>query len=193
MSPAFQKGVRENLPNAQVTFDKFHVTKVLGDAMEKVRRSEWRKDKTVKGGRWALLKNPENLTEKQRAQLSDITARNAALAEAYRLKETFRDFYRQPDLTSATGFLKGWIAVAENSTIKPMVKAAKTLRNRGKGILRWFTSHLTNAVMEGLNSLLQAAKRKARGYRLHKTFITMAYLIAGKLDLGIHRCSSGAH
>lgn len=193
MSPAFQKGVRENLPNAQVTFDKFHVTKVLGDAMEKVRRSEWRKDKTVKGGRWALLKNPENLTEKQRAQLSDITARNANLAEAYRLKETFRDFYRQPDLTSATGFLKGWIAVAENSTIKPMVKAAKTLRNRGKGILRWFTSHLTNAVMEGLNSLLQAAKRKARGYRLHKTFITMAYLIAGKLDLGIHRCSSGAH
>jgi hypothetical protein len=92
-----------------------------------------------------------------------------------------------------SGFLKGWIAVAENSTIKPMVKAAKTLRNRGKGILRWFTSHLTNAVMEGLNSLLQAAKRKARGHRLHKTFITMAYLIAGKLDLGIHRCSSGAH
>lgn len=193
MSPAFIKGVRENLPNADVTFDKFHVTKVLGDALEKVRRSEWRKDKTVKGGRWALLKNPENLTERQREQLNDITTRNAALAEAYRLKETFRDFYRQPDLASATGFLKGWIAVAEQSAIKPMVKAAKTLRNRGKGILRWFISHLTNAVMEGLNSLLQAAKRKARGYRLHKTFITMAYLIAGKLDFGITRCGSITH
>lgn len=193
MSPAFIKGVRENLPNAEVTFDKFHVTKVLGDAMEKVRRSEWRTDKTVKGGRWALLKNPENLTDKQREQLHDITTRNANLAEAYRLKETFRDFYRQPDLTSATGFLKGWIAVAEQSTIKPMIKAAKTLHNRGKGILRWFVSHLTNAVMEGLNSQLQAAKRKARGYRLHKTFITMAYLIAGKLDFGISRCASATH
>jgi transposase len=193
MSPAFQKGVRENLPNADVTFDKFHVTKVLTDALEKVRRSEWRKDKTLKGGRWALLKRPENLTERQREQLTAITTRNAALAEAYRLKETFRDFYRQPDLNSATGFLKGWIAVTENSTIKPMIKAAKTLRNRGKGILRWFVSHLTNAVMEGLNSLLQAAKRKARGYRLHKTFITMAYLIAGKLDFGISRCASPTH
>jgi len=187
MSPAFIKGVRENLPNAEVTFDKFHVTKVLGDALEKVRRSEWRKDKTVKGGRWALLKNPENLTANQREQLKDITNRNASLAEAYQLKETFRDFYRQPNLKSATGFLKGWIAVAQQSKVKPMIKAAKTLRNRSKGILRWFTSHLTNAVMEGLNSLLQAAKRKARGYRLHKTFITMAYLIAGKLNLGISR------
>lgn len=193
MSPAFIKGIRESLPNAAVTFDKFHVTKVLGDAMEKVRRSEWRTDKTVKGGRWALLKNSENLTANQREQLTDITTRNATLAEAYRLKETFRDFYRQPDLASATGFLKGWIAVAERSTVKPMIKAAKTLRNRGKGILRWFVSHLTNAVMEGLNSLLQAAKRKARGYRLHKTFITMAYLIAGKLDLGLARCTSVTH
>jgi transposase len=193
MSPAFIKGVRESLPNAAVTFDKFHVTKVLGDALEKVRRSEWRKDKTVKGGRWALLKNPENLTAKQREQLNDITTRNATLAEAYRLKETFRDFYQQPDLTSATGFLKGWIAIAEQSTVKPMVKAAKTLRNRGKGILRWFVSHLTNAVMEGLNSLLQAAKRKARGYRLHKTFITMAYLIAGKLDFDTTYCAAATH
>lgn len=193
MSPAFIKGVRENLPNAAVTFDKFHVTKVLGDALERVRRSEWRKDKTVKGGRWALLKNAENLTLNQREQLKDITARNATLAEAYRLKETFRDFYKQSDLRSATGFLRGWISVAEQSKVKPMVKAAKTLRNRGKGILRWFTSHLTNAVMEGLNSLLQAAKRKARGYRLHKTFITMAYLIAGKLDLGVSRCNYSTH
>ena len=88
---------------------------------------------------------------------------------AYQLKETFRNFYRQPHLKSATGFLKGLIAVAQQSKVKPMIKATKTLRNRSKGILRWFTSHLTHAVMEGLNSLLQAAKRNARGYRLRKT------------------------
>ncbi len=183
MSPAFIKGVRESLPEAEVTFDRFHVAKVLGDAVERVRRSEWRKDKTVKGARYALLKNPMNLTDRQRETLTEITKRNAALAEVYRMKETFRDLYRQPDLRSATGFLKGWLAVAMNSSLKPVVKAAKTIRNRAKGILRWYTSRLTNAVMEGLNSLLQAAKRKARGYRLHRTFITIAYLIAGKLDL----------
>lgn len=183
MSPAFIKGVRENLPAAEVTFDRFHVTKVLGDMVEKVRRTEWRKDKTVKGARWALMKNPENLTPRQREQLKEVTARNQALAEAYRMKETFRDLYRQPDLESATGFLKGWVAVAEQSTLKPVRQAAATIRRRGKGILRWYVTHLTNAVMEGLNSLLQAAKRKARGYRLHSTFITLAYLIAGKLDL----------
>jgi len=70
-----------------------------------------------------------------------------------------------------------------NSTLKPLIKAAKSINNRAKGILRWYTTRMTNAVLEGLNSLLQAAKRKARGYRLHRTFITMAYLIAGKLDL----------
>lgn len=183
MSPAFIKGVRESLPKAEVTFDRFHVANVLGDAVERVRRSEWRKDKTVKGARFALLKNPANLTDRQRARLMEITSRNAALAEAYRMKETFRDLYRQPDLHSARGFLKGWLATALASTLKPVVKAAKTINNRSKGILRWYTSRLTNAVMEGLNSLLQAAKRKARGYRLHRTFITMAYLIAGKLDL----------
>jgi transposase len=183
MSPAFIKGVRDFLPNAAVTFDRFHVSKILGDAVERVRRTEWRMDKTVKGGRFALLKNPVNLTVRQRAQLADITSRNAALAEVYRMKETFRDLYRQPDFTSAKGFLKGWIATAMNSKLKPLVKAAKSINNRAAGILRWYTTRMTNAVLEGMNSLLQAAKRKARGYRLHKTFITMAYLIAGKLDL----------
>ena len=183
MSPAFIKGIRESLPEAEVTFDRFHVAKVLGDAVERVRRSEWRKDKTVKGSRFVLLKNPENLTDRQREQLTEITGRNAALAEAYRMKETFRDLYRQPDLPSAKGFLKGWLVVAQQSTLKPIIQAAKTIRNRAKGILRWYVSRLTNAVMEGLNSQLQAAKRKARGYKLHRTFITMAYLIAGKLDL----------
>jgi transposase len=196
MSPAFIKGVREFLPEADVTFDKFHVAKILGDAVERVRRSEWRRDKTVKGGRYVLLKNPANLTPFQREQLKHITARNAALAEVYRMKETFRDLYRQPDIVTAKGFLKGWIAAAMNSSLKPLVKAAKSINNRASGILRWYTTRMTNAVLEGLNSLLQAAKRKARGYRLHKTFITMAYLIAGKLDLRApspFTCGASAH
>lgn len=186
MSPAFIKGVKQSLPSANVTFDRFHVAKLLSDAVERVRRSESRADRTIKGGRFALLKRPENLSERQRQQLSDITTRNKTLAEAYRLKETFRDFYQQPDLTAAKGFLKAWIITAQQSAIKPIVTAAYTIWQRAGGILRWHTTRITNAVVEGLNSLLQAAKRKARGYRLHETFIAIAYLIAGKLDLRYH-------
>lgn len=183
MSPAFIKGVGEHLPNAGITFDRFHVSKVLGDALDKVRRSEWRKGEAVKGSRFALLKNPENLTARDREALAEIQARNATLAEAYRLKETFRDLYLQTDEHEARNFLKGWVACAHASGIKPMIAAANTIRRKWKGILRWFRTRITNAVMEGLNSLLQAAKRKARGYRTHRNFRLIAYLIAGKLDL----------
>jgi transposase len=185
MAPAFRKGVQEHLPNASITFDRFHVTKLLTDALDRVRRREWRKDKTVKGLKYALIKNPENLTPTQRAALTDLEVRNASLAEAYRIKESFRDLYRQPDLASAHGFLKGWLTMALASSLAPIRTAATTIRERGQGILRWYQTGLTTAVMEGLNSLIQAAKRKARGYKTHRTFLLMAYLIAGKLDLRV--------
>jgi transposase len=156
---------------------------VLGDTVERVRRSEWRNDKTVKGARFTLPMNPENLTDNQRKALAEVTSRNATLTEAYRIKEIFRDLYRQPYLPSATDFIKGWLTVARKSKLKPIVKAVRTINKWAKGILRWYASHLTSAVMEGLNSLLQAAKWKSREYKLHRTFITMAYLIAGELDL----------
>ncbi len=107
MSPAFIKGVGEHLPNAGITFDRFHVSKILSDALDKVRRSEWRKGEAVKGSRFALLKNPMNLTARDREALTEIQARNATLAEAYRLKETFRDLYLQIDEDPARNFLKG--------------------------------------------------------------------------------------
>jgi transposase len=182
MSPAFIKGITEHLPNAEITFDKFHIAKILSAAVDAVRRIEWRKDKIVKGARYAVLKNAENLTDRERTLLAEVTARNQPLAEAYRLKETFRDFYQQTDQGAAHGFLRAWVIMALRSKIPPMIEAANTIRRRWKGIMRWFRTRITNAVMEGLNSLLQAAKRKARGYRTHHNFRLIAYLIAGKLD-----------
>jgi transposase len=185
LSPAFQKGIREHLPQASVTFDRFHIAKILGDALDQVRRSEWRQDKAIKGTRYLVLKNPDRLTAKQRDLLDEALARNANLAEAYRLKETFRDLYRQPDWQAGRGFLKAWITMARNSGLAPMRKAAQTIAHHWQGILRWFSTGLNNGIMEGLNSLIQAAKRKARGYRNHATFRLIAYLIAGRLDLRI--------
>jgi transposase len=186
MSPAFIKGTSLHLANAAITFDRFHVMKIITSAVDAVRRTEWRKDKTVKGSRYALLKNPENLTPDQEIALAEIINRNAALAKAYRLKETFRDLYRQPDRQAARGFLKAWVIAAHRSGLKPIQQAAEAIKRHWFGILRWHVSKLSNGIMEGLASLIQAAKRKARGYRNHDTFICMAYLIAGKLDLRTH-------
>ena len=189
LSQAFQKGIREHLPAASVTFDRFHLAKIIGDALDTVRRTEWRTDKAIKGTRYLVLKRPDRLTDTQRGLLDEALACNANLAEAYRLKETFRDLYLQPNWHAGRGFLKAWVTMARQSGLLPMVKAAHTIHAHWKGILRWFVTRLNNGIMEGLNSLVQAAKRKARGYRSHHTFRIIAYLIAGKLDLrvGIHR------
>lgn len=182
MSPAMIKGITEQLPKAEITFDKFHVFKLLGDAIDKVRRQEMRKDKTLKGSRYSLLKNPENLTAKQREVLAEVQQRNAKLAEAYRLKETFRDVYRQPSKHDAKGMLKAWIVSAYASGIAAMRTVADSMRKQWDGILRWYDTQITNAIMEGLNSLLQAAKRKARGYRTMRNLRLIAFLVAGRLD-----------
>ena len=182
MSPAMIKGITDHLPKAKITFDKFHVFKLLGDAIDKVRRQEMRKDKTLKGSRFSLLKKPENLTAKQRAVLIEVQQRNAKLAEAYRLKETFRDVYRQTSKADAQGMLKAWVTSAYESGIAAMRTVADTIRKQWDGILRWYDTQITNAIMEGLNSLLQAAKRKARGYRTMQNLRLIAFLVAGRLD-----------
>ena len=88
------------------------------------------------------------------------------------------------DLETAEAMLKWWYFWATHSRIGPMIKAAKTIKQHWSGVLRWFTSRISNGALEGINSLIQAAKAKARGYRTTRNLITMAYLIAGKLDLG---------
>ncbi len=135
MSPAFISGVRDHLPNAAVTFDRFHVMRVLSDAVDAVRRSEWRSDRTVKGCRYLFLTTPENLSDEQEERLSVAIKRNATFAEAYRLKQTFRDLYQQPTYAAGRGFLKAWITMAHRSGLEPMQKAADTIRAHWQGIL----------------------------------------------------------
>ena len=128
LSSAFQKGIREQLPKAAVTFDRFHIAKILGEAVDAVRRQEWRTDKAIKGTRYLVLKSPDRLTDQQRDLLQEALQRNANLAEAYRLKETFRDLYQQPDWHAGRGFLKAWLTMALNSPLAPMRKATETIR-----------------------------------------------------------------
>jgi len=183
MSPAFIKGITEHMERAKITFDRFHVSKLLNEAVEKVRRQEGKFNPSLKGSRYLWITNPKNLDDRQLLELDALRKNHGKLAEAYRLKESLRDLYEQPTFADAEGYLRAWLADAYASDIKPIVRAAKTIQKHSDGILRWQVSRITSAVMEGINSLIQAAKRKARGYRNKRTLRLIAYLIAGKLDL----------
>jgi len=182
MSAAFIKGLCEQFPNAHLTFDRFHVMKMVNKALDEVRRKESKDRPELKKTRYCWLKNPSNLNAQQEATLQELKTSNLLTAEAYRMKLTLQDFYEQSNPKAARHFLTEWCQMVQESTLKPMKKVAGTLLKHIEGVLRWFTSGLTNGLLESINSLIQAAKSKARGYRTSRNLITIAYLIAGKLN-----------
>ncbi|UTV80893.1 ISL3 family transposase [Acidithiobacillus sp. YTS05] len=184
LSPAFQKGAAEHPPNAQITFDRFHLMKLINEAVDAVRKGEVYSQPDLKKSRWLWLKNPGKLSAKQNAKLQELLKlQNLKTAQAYQFRLTFQEIFTIQNRHHGAVLLKAWIENAKASGLPPLVKVAYTLINHWDGVLRWFESQITNGILEGFNSLLQSAKAKARGYRTHKNFINMAYLILGKLDL----------
>lgn len=182
MSAAFAAGAAKCFPKAELTHDKFHVMKLVTDAVDNTRRLEVASRPELKGTRYIFLKNPLNLTEKQLATWDQLKDGNLKTLKAYRLYLAFRDIWDYAPY-AASAALGRWIGWALRSRVEPMVKAAQTIRQHVPSILRVLSNDLTTAVMEGINSLVQAAKARARGYRNSENFITIIYLIAGKLDL----------
>jgi transposase len=201
MSPAFIKGVSENLPNAAITFDKFHAVKIVNDAVDQVRRAEQKHQSLLRGTRYIWLRNPANLSERQRATLESLPTHHLKTARAYQIRLAFQDLYEQPSVEAAAGFLRKWYFWARlaqgsarrslvewpdegtHSRLEPIIDAAHTVKRHWDGILRWFDSKIANGLIEGINSLVQAAKSKARGYRSIRNLKAMVYLLAGKLDM----------
>ncbi len=183
MSGAFIKGTAEHLPNAQITFDKFHAVKIINDAVDEVRRGEQKTHPELKKTRYIWLKNSTNLTQPQQETLGSLSKSNLKTARAYQMRLTFQDMYSQPTREDGEAFLKKWYFWATHSRLQPMIDAAKTVKRHWDGILRWFDSKIANGFMEGINSLVQAAKAKARGYRSTRNLKAIIYLIAGKLEL----------
>jgi len=184
MSAAFIKGTEQALPEADITFDKFHVMKLIGDAVDQTRRDERAAHPELKGQRYALLRRPETMNDAQLAFASSLLLKQPTMktARAFHLKLAFADFWHQPR-QSAEGYLRRWHSWAVRSRVPAMVKAAKTIRKHWNGVLRWFESRITNGLLEGLNSLIQSAKTRARGFRTTRNLANIIYLIAGKLDL----------
>jgi transposase len=130
------------------------------------------------------LKRPANLTERQRDLLDELLAQPLDTVRAYTLSQQFDSFYELTDPDTAEEYLRRWITELDASGLEPLQKFARMLEDHWLGVIRWHHSKVSNGLLEGLNSLIQAAKRRARGYRTNRNFIAMIYLIVGKLNAG---------
>ena len=184
MSPAFIKGVSSELPNAQITFDKFHVIGHANTAVDKTRRIEQRTDKSLKGMRWTLLRDVFGLKPAAGAALHGlITAPKLTLtARAWIYKEQLRDLLDKKQINVMRDSLLHWCVCVMRSKVEPMKEVAGLVRRHLEGIVAWAQTRQTNGFLEAINGLFQAAKRRARGFTRLSTIKTVIFLIAGKLD-----------
>ncbi|GFO77770.1 transposase, ISL3 family [Bathymodiolus platifrons methanotrophic gill symbiont] len=181
LSPSFIDGAAETFPSAEITFDRFHVVKLLNEAMNQVRISERKEHDALKGHKYTFLRNRENLTNKQEVSLAEMIDLYPTLGQAYRLKELFNDLWSMPDKVSAEAFLKQWCEEVEKPKISAFMKFVKTVRSHWSGIIHFVETKITNGILEGINSKVQLAKRRARGYRNINNFTNMIYFLCGKL------------
>ena len=184
MSPAFIKGSRENFPEAEITFDKFHIIKIINKAVDTVRKIEAKTEPLLIGSKYLFLKNESNLSISQDDQLKHIKLSGLKLKSlrALQIRESFQDIYNAPTEELFLLLLKKWYYWATHSRLEPIIKAAKTIKSHWDGVVAWKKSQITNGILEGLNSIVQAARTKAKGFRNPKYYKTIVYLTTGKLD-----------
>lgn len=178
--------IDEYLPHAAVVFDKFHIIRHLLGAVDQVRRDEARELKKSNPGllkrtRYLWLKNPENLSDRQRARLGHLERLNLRCNRAYLLKESFRELYTYGWRDGAQRFLKRWFWWATHSRLKPLRDFAWMLRRHEHGVLAYFDYPITNGVVEGLNNKAKAISHRCYGFRTAKTYITALYHCLGNL------------
>jgi transposase len=178
MSKAYIRAVRDNLPKAVHVFDHFHVVKLFNEKLSAFRRELYRQlssdaeRKILKGTRWLLLKNPENLDPEhnERQRLDEALQLNLPLATAYYLKEDLRQIWQQANLRAARRELRDWLARARASGIDMLVKFADTLEEYQEGVLAYYKHPISTGPLEGTNNKIKTMKRQAYGYRDHEFF-----------------------
>ena len=185
MSSAYKSGIDFCFPNAKHIIDKFHVKKELLDAMDEVRKAEQRELKAKKNAvsRKLLMIPQARQTEAQSLKIAELSKQFPKTGRAYRMVQAVDILYASRTMDEAEINFKKLHQWLKKSRLDPMKRAGDTLKKYKNEILNYFRSHLTNAICEGINSMIQAAKRKARGYHTFEGFSSMIYLVAGKLKL----------
>lgn len=176
MWDAYQQAAEQKLPNARRVVDRFHIMKNLNAALTKARRiiqkdADEKTKELLKGCRWLLVKNRENLTEEQEKQLADMLKASPELKQCYDLKEAFRDLFNQ-NLTpkAAEKCLRSWISKVEALSFKALKAFVNTLRNWWQQILNYFDSRFNNGFAEGVNLKIKMLNRRGYGYRNFNSF-----------------------
>jgi len=185
MSRAYINGVQECFPNAKLTIDKFHVKKLMLEAMDEVRKTEQRehKSKELHNSKKLLMIPQTKQNEEQRFRVAELSKQYPKTGRAFRMVAGLDTIYASTDIDTARERFEALFRWLRKSRLEPMKKVALTLRRHAEEILNIFKSRLTNAICEGINSMIQAAKRKARGYNTIEGFTCMIYLITAKLKL----------
>lgn len=181
MSPAFISGIQNQFPKSSIVFDRFHLKQALNKSMDTLRRLERKEHELLKGHKYTFLKKQSNLTEKQKQAKFELIELYPKLGEGTRLVELFDDFFTFNDKEQAAAFLLFWCDQVEDSGIFPFQQFVKMIKAHWTGILNWYDEKISNGILEGINSKVQLAKRRARGFRNIQNFINMIYFIAGDL------------
>ena len=187
MSPEFTAAAKQSARHAVIVYDKFHVAKHLNEAVDKVRREEHRRllqqgDKSLTGTKYLWLQG--DCAEGERAlSFAELCERNLKTSRAWYHKETFNEFWAQPNSRRAAKFFQRWFGAARRSKLEPIKKTALTLKNHLFGLLNYFAHPITNAISEGFNSKIQAIKADARGFRRFENYRYRILFHCGKLDL----------
>mgnify|MGYP000052319331 CR=1 FL=1 len=185
MWPAFIDSVTKNLPNARLIYDRFHITKMINDALSRLRKQLYHEETAVnkrsviKGIRWLLLKREDNLNEEknERERLNQVLELNKPLAIAYYLKEELRLLWMQDSMEKAKDFFGKWLAKAYASGIPVLKKVANSLLAHRTGIFSWFCNPISTGPLEGMNNKIKLLKRQAYGYRDKEFFKLKIYAL----------------
>ena len=186
---AYLNSIRANVPQAAIVHDRFHVSKYLNDAVNKVRRQEHKilkkeKDESpLTGSKQLWLFNPENFSESQSLRFSDLKDLELKTSRAWAIKEHFRWFWDYTYTKNAEKFFRKWYGWATHSRLKPIIDVAKTFNNHLENLLTYFRHPITNAKSEGFNSRIQSIKSNARGFRSFDNYRTRILFYCGKLEL----------
>jgi len=190
MSASFISSTKKHVPDAdhKIAFDKFHVAKALGDAVNKVRRHENKAllrvgDDTLKGTKFFWLQAPDNMSWHRKRNFAELRDSALKTARAWALKETAMGLWHYRSRGWAKRGWNRWYQWAIRSRLEPMKKVARTVKNHLYGILNAVTNGVTNAMAEGVNSVIQRLKFQARGYRNRERFRNAIYFHCGGLDL----------
>jgi transposase len=193
MSAGYENAIRAAVPQAEVCFDPWHVVKLAGEAVDRVRRQDWNArgkskapgGKWVKATRWSLLKAPERQTVEQLAILGEVQQANRRLYRAFLLKEQLRLLYQLDNPADAPELLRAWLAWASRSRLKPFVTLARTIREHRDGILAAIRLGLSNARLEGLNSKVRLISHRSFGFHSAAPLIALIYLCCGGIVIDL--------